>query len=82
MHQHFLSLRQCGLHAAVFGQIGQILRFGVGEQVFAVGEDLLQIFGVGGEVGAQIEVVDKGVLLVAHIDKGRIQPGHELAYLC
>ena len=82
LHQHFLSLRQRGLHAAVFGQVGQVLCFGVGEQVFAVGEDLLQIFGVGGEVGAQIEVVDKGVLLVAHVDKGRIQPWHELAHLC
>ena len=33
------------------------------------------------ELGAQVEIVDKGILLMADIDERGVQPRHDLAHL-
>ena len=69
-------------YGAILGDVGLELALWHGWHLLGVGFRLFHVLGVGGEVGAEVEIMKKSVFVVADVDKGGVEAGQELAHPC
>ncbi len=82
LHQKVLSLRKHLRYGTLLRNLLLGLEIcGRGDFLW-VGERFLHESGIGHEVRAEIEIMKKSVLVVAHVDERGVEAGHQLAHLC
>ena len=82
LHQQLASRLQLVGDCAVLVNLGFHLHARQHGHVPAVGKRLLEKLAVGGEVGPEVEIVQKGVFFVSHIHECGIEARHKLFYFC
>ena len=82
LHQQFFAGCEEVGHGAVFVDFGQKFHLRQPRLVLAVCQQLGYKFLVGGEMRAEIEVMEECILFISHVNEGGIQPRHQFFDLC
>ena len=77
LDHEFLARLEDARDGAVFVYVGEAFDLGDRRVGFLVDEYGFEKSRIGGELGTEIQIVKKSILLVAHVDEGGVETGHQ-----